>query len=105
MDQKEITKKLIKFRDDRKWQDFHTPERLSQSAHLEAGELAALFQWGKNPPENRIKEEVADTAIYLLYLCEKYGFVLEDIISQKIAKNEIKYPLNVDPSIKIGWVK
>jgi NTP pyrophosphatase (non-canonical NTP hydrolase) len=103
LNQKELTKKLIKFRDDRGWKKFHTPERLAQSAHLEAGELAQLFQWGKTPPLNRIKEEIADNAIYLLYMCEKYDIDLDEIINQKISKNEVKYPFGLDHATVHGW--
>ena len=103
MNQKKITDKLIKFRDDRSWGKFHTAKNLAIENQIEAGELAKLFSWGKNPPENRVAEEIADNAIYLLYLCEKYGFNLEDIILQKIAKNELKYATDIDHADKNCW--
>lgn len=98
-----IIEDLIKFRDERNWQYLHTVERLATSAHIESGELAALFQWGKNPRREKVKEEIADTAIYLLYLCEKFNFDLETIILEKIQKNADKYPVGVDHAEKNGW--
>ena len=100
---KKVIEKLIKFRNERNWQQFHTMERMATSAHMEAGELASLFQWGKTPDPERVKEEVADNAIYLLYLCERYGFDLEDIIMEKIKKNAEKYPADVDHASDKGW--
>lgn len=99
---KEITAKLIKFRDERNWKRFHTPERLATSAHIEAGELAKLFQWGKDPDPQDAADEIADTGIYLLYFCDELGLDFENIILKKMEKNAVKYPVGVD-SKKYGW--
>lgn len=101
---KEITKKLLGFRNERNWQAFHTPERLAMAVNVEAGELAKLFQWGKGPGPQDVADEIADTAIYLLYLCDKFGFDFEDIILEKMKKNSIKYPIG-DDTKKYGWVE
>ena len=100
-----IREKLIKFRDDRKWGNFHSPERLSAALHVEAGELAQLFQWGKQPAIERIKEELADVAIYLEYIAAHYNLNIEDCIHEKIAKNAIRYPTDVDNAKVNGWSK
>lgn len=55
---KEITEKLIDFRNERNWQAFHTPERLAMAANVEAGELAKLFQC---PDPQDVADEIADT--------------------------------------------
>lgn len=90
-----IIKRLVKFRDDRNWKQFHTPENLSKSIVLEAAELLENYQWesGKENIEN-VKEEVADIVGYCLLLCEHYGFDLETIMNEKIEKNEKKYPVS-----------
>lgn len=90
-----ITERLIKFRNDRNWQQFHTPENLSKSIVLEAAELLENYQWesGKENIEN-VKEELADIVGYCLLLCEHYGFDLETIMNEKIDKNEKKYPVS-----------
>lgn len=92
---KNITDRLIKFRNERNWQQFHTPENLSKSIVLEAAELLENYQWesGKENIEN-VKEELADIVGYCLLLCEHYGFDLETIMNEKIDKNEKKYPVS-----------
>jgi NTP pyrophosphatase (non-canonical NTP hydrolase) len=94
---------LIKFRNDRKWTPFHTPERLSAALHVEAGELAALFQWGKEPDVERIKEELADVAIYMEYIAAHYDLNIAECVTEKIAKNALKYPVDVDNAKVHGW--
>ena len=38
---------LIKFRQDRKWEEYHTELALVHAIGVEFGELSRLFQWGK----------------------------------------------------------
>ena len=92
---KNITDRLIRFRNERNWQQFHTPENLSKSIVLEAAELLENYQWesGKENIEN-VKEELADIVGYCILLCEHYGVDLETIMNEKIDKNEKKYPVS-----------
>lgn len=90
----DIIQKLIKFRDDRNWKQFHTPENLAKSIVLEAAELLENFQWQSDQlNEENIKEELADIMTYCLYMCEKFHFNVKEIIIEKIAKNELKYTI------------
>ena len=41
----ETIRKIIKFRDDRDWKQFHNPKDLAISISLEAAELLEVFQW------------------------------------------------------------
>jgi NTP pyrophosphatase (non-canonical NTP hydrolase) len=92
---KEIIEKLLKFRNERDWEQFHTPENLSKSIVIEAGELLENFQWGNEFAKcDNIKEEVADVMIYCLLLCEKMNFDVKEIINEKIDSNTQKYPVN-----------
>ena len=91
---KDIIEKLIKFRDERNWKQFHTPENLAKSIVLEAAELLENFQWQKDALDVRnVKEEIADIMTYCLFMCEHYSFDVEDIIVEKMSKNAIKYPV------------
>ena len=92
---KEILDKLIKFRDDRNWQQFHTPENLTKSISIEASELLENFQWGdQNADIDNIKEEIADIFGYVLLLCKELDIDLIDVTNKKIIKNEKKYPID-----------
>lgn len=87
-----------KFRDDRDWRQFHTEKDLAISISLEANELLELFQWkssteAKENPE-RLKEELADVLIYSYMMADNLGFDVDQIIKEKLVKNEMKYPVN-----------
>ncbi|MBO0481357.1 nucleotide pyrophosphohydrolase [Candidatus Enterococcus courvalinii] len=90
--------KVNKFRDDRNWRQFHNEKDLAISISLEASELLELFQW-KQPEEvtanqvERIKEELADVLIYSYMLADNLNFDLDEIIEEKLIKNNIKYPV------------
>ena len=94
-DIKKITEKLVKFRDERDWEQFHNPKDLALAINVEAGELLELFLWkdaDKADPE-RVKEELADVFAFALLLSNKYGFDVKEIIFDKIKKNAQKYPI------------
>jgi len=40
-----------------------------------------------------IAEEIADIVIYVLYFCDVAGLDLEKALREKIARNEIRFPL------------
>jgi len=90
----DILEKLIKFRDDRNWKQFHTPDNLAKSISIEANELLENFQWGnQNADIKNIKEEVADIFGYLLLLCNELDIDLIDVTNKKIDINNKKYPV------------
>ena len=95
---KKIIKKIIKFRDDRNWSQYHNPKDLAISISLEANELLELFQWNSsketvNNNLDEIKEELADVLIYSILLSEKLNIDIEKIIENKLDKNAKKYPI------------
>ncbi|HHZ18692.1 MAG TPA: nucleotide pyrophosphohydrolase [Acholeplasmataceae bacterium] len=91
---KEVMDKILAFRAERNWEQYHTGENLAKSLIIEAGELLELYQWG-NEIENveRLKEELADVLIYALLLADRYQLNVEDIILKKLEKNAEKYPI------------
>lgn len=91
----QITEALIKFRNERDWEQFHNPKDLALAINVEAGELLELFLWknaGEANPE-KIKEELADVFAYAFLLAEKYNLDVKDIILEKVRKNGEKYPV------------
>ncbi len=90
----QLIRKIVEFRDQRNWAQFHNPKDLALGLSIEAAELNELFLW-KKPEEAdpaRVREELADILIFALMLLEKYGLHLEEIVQEKLAANAEKYP-------------
>ena len=94
-DIKELQDILIQFRDQRDWDQYHTPKDLAIALNIEAGELLEAFLWksSENANLDKVKEELADVFAYALLLANKCEFDVTDIVKQKIQINEEKYPV------------
>ena len=90
--------KLIQFRDERDWAQFHTTKNLAVSISLEAAELLEHFQWTTEDQDlsqekvDSLSEEIADILIYLLLISHRLGIDPAQAAYKKIQKNEQKYP-------------
>ena len=94
----ETIQRVLKFRDDRDWRQFHTPKDLAISMSLEASELLEVFQWSGADLEGRdkmeqIREELADVLSYCILMADVCGLDLDEIMNEKVTKNEAKYPV------------
>ncbi len=91
----EITKALLKFRDERDWGQFHNPKDLALALTIEASELLEAYLW-KSPEgadRNKVKEELADVFAFAFLLANKYDLDVKNIIMEKIESNNLKYPI------------
>ena len=90
------------FVEERDWRQFHSPKNLSMSLAIEAAELMEHFQW-IDVPESReasqdasrlsaIGEELADVLCYSFALANELGLDIATIVTEKMAKNALKYP-------------
>jgi NTP pyrophosphatase (non-canonical NTP hydrolase) len=90
----------------RDWRQYHTPKNLAMAMIVEAAELVEHFQWvtpeeSLAPPSEKraaIRDEVADTLIYLVELADALDIDLIAAARDKIAKNAVKYPAPTRPS-------
>ena len=94
----ETIQRVLKFRDDRDWRQFHTPKDLAIYMSLEAAELLEVFQWSGADLECRdrmeqIREELADVLSYCILMADVCGLDLDEIMNEKVGKNEAKYPV------------
>ncbi|MDH4162188.1 MAG: nucleotide pyrophosphohydrolase [Nitrospirota bacterium] len=100
-DLESIRKKIVAFRNERDWAQFHDPKNLAEALSIKAGELLENFLWKtteqtrKLSPEElkNVKEELADIFIFLTYLSEEYKIDLLNEVEKTLAVNEAKYPV------------
>lgn len=91
-----LQKLLLAFRDERDWGQFHNPKDLALGLSIEASELLEVYLW-KNAEEadvEKVKEELADVFSFAFLLAEKYNLDVTKIVTQKIEKNRVKYPVD-----------
>ena len=87
-------KRILKFSEDRDWDQFHSPANLAKSISIEANELLECFQWSDdNYDINEVKEELADVMVYCVDMLDKLGLDADEIINAMMDKNEAKYPV------------
>ena len=93
---KHIISELIKFRNERDWEQFHNSKDLALAISIEAAELNELFLWKKAEDVNidKLKDELADVFAYAFLLAEKYNLNVQEIVLQKIKQNAEKYPVD-----------
>jgi len=104
VDIQSLTNRLIQFRDERNWAQFHSLKDLIISLNLEAGELLELTQWkdtakfeasvAEGKARLDLQEECADVLLYLLLIAQKADIDLLQVASDKIEKNAKKYPVD-----------
>ena len=97
-----LTKKILAFRKERDWKQFHNPKNLAASISIEANELMELYQW-LNMKESKefskrnkkeIGEEVADVLTYLILFTHDLDIDLLKVTEQKLEKSKKKYPIS-----------
>lgn len=91
----DLTARLVDFRNERDWQQFHNPKDLALAISIEANELLEAFLW-KAPEDakvEKVKEELADVLAYALLLANHYQLDVAQIIRDKMARNAEKYPV------------
>jgi len=98
---KAITEKIIKFRAERDWKQFHNHKDVALSLVLEASEVLEHFQWKSlaevnehaKTSKDELADELADVAIYLFELADNLEINLSEAIENKMGKNAKKYPV------------
>lgn len=96
-----LLQKIIAFREERDWGQFHSPKNLAMALMVEAGELAEHFQWltqeqSRNLSAKKkmiIKDEIGDVLIYLVNLADRLEVDPMLAALDKLEKNKQKYPV------------
>lgn len=97
-----LQRRLAEFAAARDWQPYHTPKNLAVALSVEAAELVEIFQWltpeqsarvmEDEDTAHRVRDEVADVLAYLLQFCEVLGIDVLRALSEKIDRNERRFP-------------
>lgn len=97
-----LQQKIIQFRDEREWQQFHNPKDCALSLVLEAAELLEHFQWKNDKAleeytrkhKDEIADELADVLYWTLLMSHDLGIDLAQHSAKKLAQTAKKYPVH-----------
>ncbi|OGM94046.1 nucleotide pyrophosphohydrolase [Candidatus Wolfebacteria bacterium RIFOXYD12_FULL_48_21] len=98
---KALTQKIVAFRDERDWKQFHNPKDEALSLVLEAAEVMEHFQWKSaeemqkhvTDQKEEIGAELADVFYWVLLMSHDLDINIADALENKIKKNAEKYPV------------
>jgi len=89
-----IRNRIRRFVEERDWSQYHNPKDVAIALSIEASELLEHYLWkdsGQADPEG-VRQELGDVLIYAFLLADKYDLDILEIMEDKIALNEAKYP-------------
>ena len=94
-DLEELRNIIVKFTQERDWDQFHNGKDLALALSIEAAELNEAFLWKKAEDVNidKVKEELADIFNYAILIADKYDLDIKQIVLDKLRLNEEKYPV------------
>jgi len=100
----ELKEKVRLFCEERDWDQYHNPKDLAIGIITESSELLEHFRFKsqkeitemfKNKEKRKeISEEMADILYFLVRLAQKYDVDLTTELSEKMKKNEKRYPIH-----------
>lgn len=98
---KNLTGKVIDFRDKREWKQFHNPKDMAIAMAFEAMEVLEHFQWRSEKEaeeyvkghKSEIGEELADTFYWVLLMSHDLEIDIIDALIKKLKKNVKNYPI------------
>ena len=98
----ELRDRLRTFARERDWEQYHSPKNLAMALIAEAAEIVEHFQWltekeSENLPLDKrspVADELADVLVHLVRLADKLDIDLLVAVSDKIKRNEAKYPVS-----------
>ncbi len=95
-DLEELRQAIVKFTQERDWDQFHNGKDLSIALSIEASELNEAFLWKKAEDVNveKVKEELADIFNYAVLIADKYNLDIKQIVLDKLRRNAEKYPVD-----------
>ena len=96
--------RVIAFREERDWGQFHLPKELAAGLAIEAAELQELFLWKpaeqaevvRSDPDHlaSIRDELADVVGFVIMLAHDLNIDLAAAVKSKLAANARRYPVD-----------
>ena len=95
-DIQELREAIVRFTQERDWDQFHNGKDLALALSIEAAELNEAFLWkeAKDVKIEKVKEELADIFNYAILLADKYNLDIKQIVLDKLSRNAEKYPVD-----------
>ena len=95
-DLEDLRQSIVKFTQERDWDQFHNGKDLALALSIEAAELNEAFLWKDASQVNvkKVKEELADIFNYAILIADKYDLDIKQIVLDKLHKNAEKYPVD-----------
>jgi len=94
---------LLKFRNARQWEQFHTPKNLANAISIESSELMEHFLWKTDDEieqslkevkfREEVEDELADIVNFCLNFANRTHIDIASVVKRKMAKNEERYPV------------
>lgn len=100
----QLKQEVQQFCEERDWNQFHNPKDLAIGISTEANELLAEFRFKTTAQlaqmqgaeaSDAVRQELADVLFFVLRFAQMNGIDLADALSEKIALNEQKYPVDL----------
>lgn len=94
-DIEDLKQAIVKFTQERDWDQFHNGKDLALALSIEAAELNEAFLWKDVSEVNieKVKEELADVFNYAILIADKYDLDIKQIVLDKLRRNAEKYPV------------
>ena len=98
----ELKEKVKEFCEKRDWDQFHNPKELAIGISTEANELLQIFRFKSEEDMKKVmssekkievEEELADVLYFVLRFAQMNNIDLSSAVSNKIKKNNEKYPV------------
>lgn len=93
----ELKDLVAAFRDERGWQEEHTPKNLSMSIAIEAAELMEHFQWDtyRKDDKQAVADELSDIISYCLNLADTMEIDVATAFRSKLNRAAKKFPVEL----------
>ena len=106
-DLEELRQAIVKFTQERDWDQFHNGKDLALALSIEAAELNEAFLWkdAKDVNVDKVKEELADVLNYCIQMANKLGVDPKQIVLDKMEKTAKKYPVEKAKGVSTKYTK